>query len=329
MIIPKFWAEARAQHSENGRQVTVRRFGWSNRDQSEAQTNADARAAEALAKILGGEKLPRHEPKVPYNGAEGVPIREEVVAEHGDCVITRNSYGALCLNSPDVLFAEVDLEEGPSGKLSCAGLLLLLLVSAGVGIGLKSTGTFIAVLVVGGIAGAFLLHVGYKLARRMAGDPLKVLKARLEALMVGSPGWRLRLYRTPAGFRILAMHQPLAPAAPSVAAFFKAVQADPVYVKMCQRQQCFRARVSPKPWRIGIHDHLRPRPGVWPVRAEAMPIRRAWIDAYNVKAAGFASCRFETELGQGVAHEKVRAVQQIHDKLSRADSGLPLPDSPP
>jgi hypothetical protein len=40
---------------------------------------------------------------MPYNGAAGVPIREEIVGRHGETVITRNSYGARCLNMPNVL----------------------------------------------------------------------------------------------------------------------------------------------------------------------------------------------------------------------------------
>jgi hypothetical protein len=76
-----------------------------------AQVNADERAQEALQRLLSGEKLPRREPKVPYNGGEGVPIREEIVSRHGETIITRNSYGARCLNTPNVLVADVDFQE--------------------------------------------------------------------------------------------------------------------------------------------------------------------------------------------------------------------------
>ena len=37
------------------------------------------------------KKLERREPKVAYNGALGVPIREEVLSRHNNAVITRNS----------------------------------------------------------------------------------------------------------------------------------------------------------------------------------------------------------------------------------------------
>src|SRR3954447_10800391 len=126
MIVPQFWAEGRAHARRDGPAVTVRRFGWSDASPADAQANADARAAEALERILSGEPLGRWERKVPYNGADGLPIREEIVARHGDTIITRNSYGARCLNSPNVLFADVDFPD-----LSFpVGCLILLAVAA-------------------------------------------------------------------------------------------------------------------------------------------------------------------------------------------------------
>src|SRR5687768_18009586 len=111
MQVPSFWAEARVQHRERGRQVTVRRFGWSDDSVAEAQLHAELRAADALKRILAGEDLPRRDHKVTYGGAEGLPIREEVVARSGSAVLTRNGYGALCLNTPDALFVDVDLSD--------------------------------------------------------------------------------------------------------------------------------------------------------------------------------------------------------------------------
>ena len=80
MIVPQFWAEGRAHARRDGRSFTVRRFGWSDASQGEAQANADARAAEAIERNLAGERLDRRERKVPYNGADGLPIREEITS---------------------------------------------------------------------------------------------------------------------------------------------------------------------------------------------------------------------------------------------------------
>lgn len=324
MIVPRFWAEARVQHREKGRQITVRRFGWSTQDQAGAQAMADTRAAEALGRLLAGEKLARRELKIPYNGAEGVPIREEIVAEHGDVVITRNSYGALCLNTPDVLFADVDFQPELPEKTGCALFAALVLLSILSGVIFQSLALFFVFVIGGGLLGAWLVPIGYRLLLKLGGGSEKIARRRLAEFLTVNSDWKVRLYRTPAGYRVLAMHGTLSPTAPEVASLFKVLKCDPIYVQMCQRQQSFRARVSAKPWRIGISDHLRPRPGVWPVRDEAMPARRRWIEAYQAKAAGFAACRFEAELGQGPVHEKVRVVQQLHDQLCRAESNLPI-----
>src|SRR4051812_33231021 len=107
MIIPRYWAEARLEHREADRQITVRRFGWSDVSQADAQLQAENRAAPALERLKWGEKQNKRELKRVYNGSEGVPIREEVLPRHGETVVTRNSYGARCLNTPNVLFVDV------------------------------------------------------------------------------------------------------------------------------------------------------------------------------------------------------------------------------
>ena len=111
MLVPKYWAEHREVKRVRGRQAVVRRFGWSDESETAAQAHAKSRVEEALAALAAGERPANREPKVPYNGADGVPIREELVETHGDVAITRNAYGARCLNTPDVLFADVDLAE--------------------------------------------------------------------------------------------------------------------------------------------------------------------------------------------------------------------------
>jgi len=103
MLVPRYWAEARRQRRKGRRQATVRRWGWSDDSPEAAQAHADARADEALEQLWQGDAIPRVESRRPYHGAEGTPIREEIVARQGETIITRNSYGAQCLNTPDVL----------------------------------------------------------------------------------------------------------------------------------------------------------------------------------------------------------------------------------
>ncbi len=324
MLIPTFWAEAKARHRGQGRQVTVRRFGWSLDSEQDAARSAQQRADEALARILAGETLVRREPKVPYNGAEGVPIREQVLERHGDTVITRNAYGARCLNTPDVFFADIDFEEepGPALLVPVVGVLVLGAAWAGKaygGWGLAAVAMLVA-LVLGWTVSKALLA----LRVRASGGPEQAARRRVEAFVAAHPGWRLRLYRTPAGLRTLAMHRRFDPGDPEVAEFFSAVKADKLYVRMCQRQRCFRARISPKPWRAGVETHIKPRPGVWPVNPERLAEREQWIALYEVLTGGYASCRYLADLGDGPVDAGVDAVRELHDAACRADKGLPL-----
>jgi hypothetical protein len=109
MIVPAYWAEGRVHEKRDGKQVTIRRFGWSDESQAAAQAHADDRAREAFAAFKASGTTARFEYKRAYNGADGVPIREEILERHGDTIITRNGYGARCLNTPNVLFADVDV----------------------------------------------------------------------------------------------------------------------------------------------------------------------------------------------------------------------------
>lgn len=325
MIVPQYWAEARAQHRARGKQATVRRFGWSDHSQQDAQRHADERVQEAMARVLLGESLPRHEPKVAYNGAEGVPIREEIIARHGDAIVTRNSYGALCLNTPDVLFVDIDFDDpGPSVRLRRMFVWPLLLVALAVGIGQGSIWKGVAAAVVALIIAHWLAARAHRYLWNKNGGPQARAQARIDAFLQTHPDWHFRKYRTPAGLRLLAMHRTFAPDDPAVKGCFSALGADTVYALMCERQHCFRARVSPKPWRIGIGKHLGPRPGVWPIRAERLPDRQKWVAGYERRAVDYASCQYLGEQGSGAWEAAVERIRALHDEMCQVERGLPL-----
>lgn len=323
MIVPAYWAEARLRHREAGRRITVRRHGWSDTSQADAQRHAETRAQAALARLLAGERLARSEPKRPYNGADDLPIREEIVERHGPAIVTRNAYGARCLNVPDVVFADLDHATAPPlrGTLALAALLLAAAVAAGLtlgpvaGFGLAGAALF---------GSAPLAHGLFRFVRRLAGGAEALALRRVRRFASQHPDWGLRVYRTPAGLRLLVTHRPFTPGDAEVEAFFAATGTDPLYARMCRNQRCFRARVSAKPWRIGIASHLKPRPGVWPVAPERLAPRTAWIEAYERAAASRAACRWLENLGTPQVHPAVAPVLALHDRLSRAVGTLPI-----
>ncbi len=321
MIIPDFWAEARRQHRAGGKQVTVRRFGWSNTSEVDAQVMAQTRADEALQRILAGEKLGKREPKVPYNGAVGVPIREEVIARHGEHVITRNSYGARCLNSPNLLIADID--DAPpvptrSNLLAACAFLASALVAIPFAVGAVTVGTVSFALLIAMLM-AIPIATWWRSRRvESLGGARAIARASVDAFIASHPAWSLRVYETPAGLRVIATHRTFEANTQEVKRLFDAVGVDPMYARMCFNQHCFRARLTAKPWRIGIATHMRPRPGTWPVRPERLADRAAWIAEYEAAASAYAACRYVGSLGSGAIDNSLARVIELHDVESRA-----------
>lgn len=325
MIVPEYWAEARQQVRHNGRSVTVRRFGWSDESGAAAQAHAEARTREALDAILAGADLPRRERRTAY-GIGGVPIREQIVARHGDVVVTRNGYGALCLNTPDVLFADVDFEEPPSGcALSLVGAGTAAVAGYALGHALcnPTAGVALAVATMLAVNLVALWH-GRRRFAKDGGAEGRALD-RVQAFAAAHPDWHLRLYRTPAGLRLLAMHRTFSPHEQDAADLFHALRADQLYSVMCKVQNCFRARLTAKPWRIGMRGHIKPRTAAWSREQAHLPERLDWIADYERRAVGHAACRFIAALGDTARLDpKAGSVRDLHDAVARAESDLPL-----
>ncbi len=327
MIIPKYWAEARLQHRDRQRQVTVRRFGWSDIGEVEAQAHADARVREAFDRAMAGETLLRRERRVAYNGADGVPIREEIVDRAGDTVITRNGYGALCLNTPNVLFADIDFERKLSLHVTIGSLAfgiggLFCVLTFGFERGLLPSA--LIGLAFGSVLGLVLAGLADRAWVAIRGGVERIAGRRIASVIAQHPDWQVRIYRTPAGLRLLALHRLFDPREPEVKMCFDALGVDPMYARMCFNQNCFRARISPKPWRMGLQRIRPPYSAVWRPEHADLPARREWIEAYEDQAKAYAACRYVETLGSGPADPAAECVRELHDTLCRADQDLKI-----
>jgi hypothetical protein len=325
MIIPKFWAEARLQTKLPSRQITVKRWGWSDASQEAAQALANERAAQAMERIIAGDDLRRREAKDSYGTADGVPIREEVVSRHGHAVVTRNSYGSLCLNTPNVLFADVDALW--SGRLKVNPLGCLSLFVAGIVIGLWQKSLLIGAGIAIGLPWLWSTITNQINAMRRPAGEVAAKEQSLSAIRAcaaAHPEWHLRVYETPAGYRLLAMHDVFDPKGDSAKAVLDALNSDKRFVVLCALQACFRARVSPKYWRAGYKPKVALPKSKWPFPLHHLEPRRQWVEGYNAVAGQFASCRFIERLGAQTVHPEAEAVRVVHDELCRAESSLPL-----
>ena len=261
-------------------------WGWSDNSPEEARASAAEKARRLADRLRRGERPPAcggYYPDRPLRE----PVIRELTGEGGAlaALVTRNAYGAEILNSADALFADVDLPAPRS-----PGFLARLFG-----------------------------------ARRPARGALPAAESaallRAEAWAKAHPGWSWRVYRTARGLRLLATHPPLDPPHPHVAEAFAQLDVDPLYRRLCLAQRCFRARLTPKPWRIGI----RSEPPAWPWAGSAEERAFiAWDRAYRAAAAGHATCELVRVIGPPEIHPGLRALVALHDSACRIGSGLPL-----
>ena len=95
---------------------------------------------------------------------------------------------------------------------------------------------------------------------------------------------------------------------------------------MCQLQNCFRARVSPKPWRMKLEkEHIKLRGGIWPIKENKLDERMNWVSRYEKMSNDYRSCSFEKSLGSNRVHDKCEKLRIIHDEYCKSEEcNLPL-----
>jgi len=129
-----------------------------------------------------------------------------------------------------------------------------------------------------------------------------------------------RIYRTKAGYRVLATDLFLDPRCEKTREFLAGFAADPFFIKLCGLQGSFRARLTPKPWRCGCSLP----PGRYPRNDPSLRSRfDAWPASYEAASTRFASCRFVESIGSGRPSYRSRAVVDEHDTVTQALSDLP------
>ena len=128
------------------------------------------------------------------------------------------------------------------------------------------------------------------------------------------------IYRTAAGFRIVATDPLYEPASPKAEALMIALGVDPAYLNLCRVQQCFRARLTPKPWRCGMSDP----PGRYPRDAEDEAAHAQWVADYERATHDKATCQAIEQIGWRRVHEDAEEIIRLHDRKTRADTNLPL-----
>jgi len=252
---------------------------WSFNSVAEAQSLADQAAQQLAERFAHGDFPPKHGGYYP-NRPFREPVLQEIKNDAGEtaAVVTRNSYGCLVLNTARVMFVDVDLPEP------------------------KPAGLFKKLF--GGTAAAPVVTQDGAIAK-------------VENWTRNNPDWGWRIYRTRAGLRLLATHALFDPEAAASDGVFDALGADPLYRQLCKAQKCYRARLTPKPWRCGV----RHKPERWPFPdARAEKHFQKWDAQYQSFAAGWATCEFVKKIGNNEVHPAVQPILSVHDQMTRVES---------
>jgi len=144
-------------------------------------------------------------------------------------------------------------------------------------------------------------------------NPEEVHVQRVEAWAAQRPDLAMRIYRTFGGLRCLITNVPFDPAQPEAQAILQDLQSDPLYIRLCQAQECFRARLTPKPWRCGVNQ--RPPRYPWPDTPTEM-LFRDWESKYEAASAQYTTCRLVKEIGPREVHPEIEPVLSLHDQLA-------------
>lgn len=117
------------------------------------------------------------------------------------------------------------------------------------------------------------------------------------------------IYETHSGLRVFLTHEAFRPDEGGADRWLEALGSDPLYRRLCRAQKCFRARLSPKPWRCD----LTAPPGQFPRDEGTQGHFENWLQQYQKASQGFNICRRLASVGNGQLTKNARLLLAIHD----------------
>jgi hypothetical protein len=287
MYFPRYWAKASvAGKNRIGKKMEVETWGWSDVGEAEARALAESRAQSILAR-LPLDKRDRLNNRDQYY--ENRPFREPILHDAStgqvSALITRNSFGCEVLNTAHALFADIDFVEPDVGLLDS--------------------------LFGGARKKIAAAHVEWETQTL----------AKLRDLHRSSSAWGFRVYRTAGGLRLLVTSTLVDANSTEALDFLKSVGSDPLYLRLCQYQKSFRARLTPKPWRCGLKQLSVHFP--WAEKSEQVALDN-WLKSYQPKCTSFAVCEFLQTVGGSVPAPELKSIISLHDERTSVGSGRPL-----
>lgn len=130
-------------------------------------------------------------------------------------------------------------------------------------------------------------------------------------------GLAFRLYETYQGARVIVLGKSFDPLERATQDMMNEFNCDKLYATICKKQGCFRARLTPKPYRIKMKAYKvnYPREGMDGAFG-------SWLQSYERESRNYSVCRFVEQIGASTfgTTEAVR----IHDEVAGVAVHLPL-----
>ena len=294
MKLARYWSRGEGEATgPDGERVRVVARGWSD----ENIDSARARARDIARRVA--ERLLSHPGQRNQYQYGDRPLPEPVTREFragGDrplAVVTRNAYGALVLNADQLMFVDIDREDPKPATASSVESTLSGLFSS--------------------LFGKTVPSAPPPTAPPTVADDIRRIAERHRL--------SVRVYKTAAGYRGLITNAPFRAGTSEAEGLLREFGADNMYVHLCRVQECFRARLTPKPWRCNFHKP----PVEFPFETPQVEAQfRRWEIDYNQKAAAYATCRYVATVGAGGVSPEFQELVHYHDQETKASSGLPL-----
>ncbi len=132
--------------------------------------------------------------------------------------------------------------------------------------------------------------------------------ARIQTTHQQYPDLNFIIYQTFAGFRIIITGLSYQDET-KIRTLFTALHTDKLYARLCHIQQCFRARLTPKPWRC----QSPVPPHRFPYSTDQQSAFNDWLAGYEKNSAKYAVCYKFMQLGKHPIESDVETVIARHD----------------
>lgn len=318
MRVPRYWTrvvvpcpkellelDSRILRKRFGNGGTLKIRGWSDISLEDARRNAEERALRVFQALQDDN---RETDSYAYGDrplAEAQLSDSDLSAAPGEAIVTRNRYGALILNTAHLFIADIDTTATTSSK-----------VNLGKKRELNPT------------------HYHPKSEeKKMSWNPWNLfgpskgpleshqsVRTRVESV-AQNHRFSYRLYQTAGGYRLLITSSLFNPKDARTREIFSELGADEKYIRLTALQECFRARLTPKPWRIKI---TMPQV-VFPFLTEAEQRSIAqWVERYSEGCQKYATATLISASTKSGELQQLLPIIKYHDEKTRIQLDLPL-----